>query len=73
MEPLTTPDAVIDALGGTTKASRLFGQKVATVHNWRMRKRIPPEHFLMVNVALAAIGKTADPDVFGMTVTEQAS
>lgn len=66
-EILRTPEAVIDALGGLTKTGRRLNQSAQTVSEWRRRNRIPPEHFLIVNDALADLGKKAAPNVFGMT------
>jgi len=63
---LETADEVIDALGGTTAAALITGQALATVSNWRARKRIPPEHFLTVSKSLDVIGMAVAPDVFGM-------
>lgn len=71
-EVLETADAVIDALGGTTEASKITGQSAQTVSNWRAggRNRIPPEYFLTISRALADGGKAAAPEVFGMKTTE---
>jgi hypothetical protein len=65
-EMLDTADKVIDALGGTTKMGRLTGQTPQTVHNWRLRKRIPAEYFLEISNTLASVGKLVTPAVFGM-------
>jgi hypothetical protein len=72
-DALTTSDQVIDALGGTAEAGRIVGQSIATVCNWRARKRIPPEHFLIVSKALKTIGRAVSPEVFGMTDAQNAS
>lgn len=65
-EVLKSADAVIDALGGTAETSRVTGQALATVSNWRSRERIPPEHFITISKALENIGKKASPYVFRM-------
>ncbi len=72
-ETLETAGDVIDAIGGTAETGRITGQALATVSNWRSRKRIPPEHFLRVSQALRALGKTVTPDVFGMSEPVEAA
>lgn len=68
---LRTPDAVIDALGGTFKAAEKLRRTPQAVSNWRLRQRIPSELFLSVSDALQAEGKTAAPEVFGMAVPDE--
>ena len=65
-EILKTADEVIDALGGTGAASRITGQAVATVSNWRSRNQIPAAYFLNVSNALRIVGKGVVPEVFGI-------
>jgi hypothetical protein len=62
---LKSVDDVIDALGGPTKTAGVTGVGASAVINWRTRKEIPPEHFLLICDALKAVGKHADRAVFG--------
>ncbi len=69
---LNTPDAVIDALGGTFKTAEKLGRTPQAVSNWRAAKRIPSDLFLSVDAALRAAGlPKAAPQVFGMTVPNE--
>lgn len=62
---LTTVDDVIDALGGPTKTAAVAAVGPSAVVNWRTRKEIPSDCFLLIRDALAALGKEVAPDVFG--------
>ncbi len=66
--PLSSPTAVIDALGGPKKAAEKLGSTPQAVVNWYERG-IPPEHFLVVTEQLTALGKSAQPTVFNMKQT----
>lgn len=69
---LTSVEAVIDAIGGASAACDLAGVKsISAPSNWKTRKRIPPEHFLVFSDALRAVGKEADPAVFGLRPAEE--
>jgi DNA-binding transcriptional regulator YdaS (Cro superfamily) len=60
---------IIDAVGGPSAACELAGIKSANApSNWKARRKIPSEHFLVFTDALRAVGKEADPAVFGLTV-----
>jgi DNA-binding transcriptional regulator YdaS (Cro superfamily) len=63
---LTSVEAVIEAMGGPTKTAAQLGQRPNTVSNWKLRNKIPPEHFLAVSEALKASGAVPDPQIFGM-------
>lgn len=65
-------DAVIDAVGGTSAASKLAGVGLSAVSNWKSRGRIPAEKFKIFERALAGIGKEADPRIFGFDATAEA-
>lgn len=68
---LDTPDAVINALGGTLRAAEKLGRTPQAVSNWRAAKRIPSNLFLSIDAALRAAGlPRAAPEVFGMTVPD---
>jgi hypothetical protein len=64
---LNSVDAVIDALGGPTKTAAAVGLGFASaVANWRTRKEIPAEYFVLITDALVAAGKDpANRSVFG--------
>ena len=63
---LHSVDDVVDALGGTASVATLLGVGPSAVSNWRSRRKIPEENFLLVRDALAASGKgEVDPAVFG--------
>ena len=65
---LDTPDAVIDALGGTGATTKLTNRKNPTVvSNWRKRG-IPRdvETYLAVTIELKRLGFKASPSVWGM-------
>lgn len=67
MNMLRTPDEVIDALGGSRKASKAIGASQQSVCNWMRVGRIPPEYYLRANQALKRLKLKADPEaVFGM-------
>lgn len=66
MTMLLSPDAVIEALGGPTEAATKLGVKPNVVGNWKIRGKIPPEHFLTVSEALRASDAVPAPEVFGM-------
>lgn len=62
---LVTVGEIIDTLGGTTAVAGLAGVGLSAVSNWRSRGRIPSEKFMIFADALAKLGKTASPDIFG--------
>lgn len=67
---LDTVEAVIDELGGNSAVAKLTGFGPSAVSNWRARGRIPAKLHLTFSGALARNGKTADPQLFGMTRLE---
>lgn len=62
---LTTVDAVIETLGGTSAVADLAGVRLSAVSNWKARGRIPSEKFLKLSTALLAKGVQAAPELFG--------
>jgi hypothetical protein len=62
---LNSVDEVIDALGGPTKVAALVAVGPSAVVNWRTRKEIPPDCFVLITDALAGLGKEAARSVFG--------
>ncbi len=73
MKTLKSVEDVIGALGGHTKTAAICRVVPSAAHNWRTRGEIPPEHFLLISGALAAIGERAEISVFGFKVQEGAS
>lgn len=70
---LTSPKAVIDALGGFNAAAEITGAKYSTVWMWGKNNRIPAEQVLVIGQALEKVGKRAAPSVFGINEPEVAS
>lgn len=64
---LNTPDEIVDALGGTKRASIKLKMKQAAISNWRARGRIPPEHYFLLMKKYEPDGLTLNPAAFGMT------
>jgi len=69
---LNSVDDVIKALGGPAAVASLAGVGTSAVSNWSARRRIAPDKFVIVRDALAALGKEADPSVFGFKVADEA-
>lgn len=67
MELLTTVDAVINAVGGTSAAARLTKRKPQHVSNWRYEKRIAAETFLIFMDELEKLKLTAPAKLWGIT------
>jgi len=65
-EASTPVDDVISDLGGNAAVARLLNSRRSTVSMWCTRGRIAPAHYLKISQALAAMGKTADPSLFGI-------
>jgi hypothetical protein len=69
---LETAEDVIEALGGVPATARLTGRKDGrVVSNWKVRKRLPADTFLIVSDELKRLGKNASPSVWGITAPEQ--
>lgn len=67
---LDTVDEVVDAVGGTFGAAKLAGVSPSGVSNWRARGRIPADKSMIFAEALKPLGKTANPNVFGIELAE---
>ena len=63
---LTTVDEVIDALGGTSETAKLVGRNSQAVSNWRARKQIPPETFVVLSAELRSRALSAPVSLWGM-------
>lgn len=67
---LKTVDALVEAVGGTSKAAEIGGVGPSAVSNWKSRGSIPSEKFMLFNSALDRIGLRADPSLFGFETAE---
>ena len=65
MERIESVGAIIDKLGGTGAVAALVGISAQGVSNWRSKKGIPPEYFLVLRAALEAKGLVAETALFG--------
>ncbi|MGC2779690.1 MAG: hypothetical protein WA418_29030 [Bradyrhizobium sp.] len=63
---IKTASGVIDALGGTMAAARLAQSVPQVMTNARAKNRLPYPSFLLLTAALAEVGKTADPRLWGI-------
>jgi hypothetical protein len=68
---LTTVDAVINELGGTSATAKITGRKDQHVSNWRAARRLPANTFLILQAELRERGKTAPPSLWGIREPEQ--
>jgi hypothetical protein len=68
MKELNSVDEVIAELGGPTAAARIsaLGVSAQAVSNWRMRKRLPAEKYLVVSSELRQRGFSAPASLFGI-------
>ena len=62
---LKTVDDVISELGGTGATASLARLGDPAVSNWKARGKIPSDQYMVISEALRAIGKEADPAIFG--------
>jgi ethanolamine ammonia-lyase large subunit len=65
-------NAIIDSLGGTAEASRLFGVSMAVVSAWRAAGKFPARLYLRHNAILAERGITSPPALWGLEPREAA-
>jgi DNA-binding transcriptional regulator YdaS (Cro superfamily) len=72
METLTSVNEVSDALGGDEATGAIAGVAPKTVKQWKFRKRLPQDKYLVISQALSERGKKADVALWRF-VTEQAS
>ena len=73
LENLETTSQVIDALGGNGPVAELTASKPNAVSNWRGFETFPPNTYVVMTKALAAIGKTAPTKLWRMKVPAEAS
>lgn len=62
---LTSVEAVVDAIGGNSAVAELASVGTTAVSNWKARRRIPPEKFLIIKRELGKRRMSADPALFG--------
>ena len=62
---LKTVDAIVTELGGTGAMASLARVGDSAVSNWKARRTIPSDQYMVVSEALRAKGKEADPALFG--------
>lgn len=69
---LTTTREVMAALGGIKAVASLTGRKYSAVSMWVVGAdpQFPSNSFVVMNAALAAIGKSAPPSLWGMKIPE---
>ena len=64
---LTTTEDVMTALGGVPAVMALTGGGYKAVSNWKSFPTFPARHFVVMNDALAKIGKTAPASLWAQT------
>lgn len=64
---------IIDALGGNIAVGRLTSSSAKAVSNWRAFDRLPPNTYLLVKEALAALGHTAPDHLWSMRLPQSQS
>jgi hypothetical protein len=69
---LITTREVAAALGGTKAVANLTGRKYSAAANWVLGDdpQFPANTFVVLNAALASIGKSAPPSLWGMKIPE---
>jgi hypothetical protein len=74
MQRLNSVSEIIDAVGGDTKFSRVFGLSRSQVSNWKMRKQFPSYTYASLQPQLKTIFNIdAPPSVWGQVEIERAS
>lgn len=70
---LTTTREVTAALGGIKAVANLTGRKYSAAGNWVQDRnpQFPANTYVVLNAALASIGKSAPPSLWGMKLPEE--
>jgi DNA-binding transcriptional regulator YdaS (Cro superfamily) len=55
----------IDAVGGVTRLASLLGVKQNVVSNWKLRRKVPPERCVDVELVSGVSRHDLRPDIFG--------
>lgn len=66
LEQLETADEVVAALGGNPSVEALTESKPTAVCNWVATGSFPPKTYVVMTMALAALGKTAPAALWRM-------
>ena len=67
--PLSSPKAVIDALGGVDRVAQLTGRKYKTAWNWTTWSHFPANTYIVLTLALAQQRLTAPASLWRMNGT----
>jgi DNA-binding transcriptional regulator YdaS (Cro superfamily) len=54
LDEITSVAEVVDVLGGPHAASRLLGTSPQVISNWKRRRSLPPDRYLVMLAALNA-------------------
>lgn len=58
---------IVAALGGNTAVANATGRTPQQIWNWKDTGRLPPDTYVILQEALAAIDCRADPSIWGMS------
>lgn len=73
LSKLNTTRDVVTALGGTKAVASLTGRKYSAAANWPLAGKFPANTFVAISSALAAVGKSAPPSLWGMKIPAEAA
>jgi DNA-binding transcriptional regulator YdaS (Cro superfamily) len=73
LDEITSVAEVVDVLGGPHAASRLLGTSPQVISNWKRRRSLPPDRYLVMLAALNARGLTAPPSLWGIAEPNEAA
>lgn len=71
LSKLSTARQVVTALGGTKAVAGLTGRKYSAAANWSLSGQFPSNTYVTLSAALASIGKTAPPSLWGMKTSSE--
>lgn len=72
METLSSVNEVSQALGGDEATGAIAGVSPKTVKQWKWRKRLPQDKYLVLSNALSLKGKKADAALWRFVEVEAA-
>ena len=67
---LKTVEEIVEAVGGNLAAAALAGVSAPAISNWKARRQIPADQYLVFTEALNRAGKQADPAVFSFATDQ---